>query len=624
MDGEPHLTTFDGTRYDLQAAGEFVRVTSTEDDLEVQTRLEPYDTSTSLTVNTAVAAQIDGTRVMFRMGGDGAWLVDDMPVEIETGATFFLSDENAAGIIRRADNIYTLVWPDGSNLHVHDWGVYLDTYFLAAATREGKLMGLTGNADGDPTNDFQTRDGERVDWASDPDALYSEFAEDWRVRDGESLFTYADGESMAGFTDRTIPRQRLTIDDLTPEDRRRAEAACRDAGVTDPHALETCIYDVGFTGDERFIATALALSWKAPAKEDAGVVLSVPEAVTAGAEFDVDWSEFVAARDFITIVPVGAEEGAYLSYVYAEEAARTLSAPAKTGVYEVRYVLGETKETLVSQTIEVTKAQASVEAPDTALAGSRFDVDWSEAINDRDYITIVPMGADEGTYLSYVYAGDAARTLTAPAEPGLYEIRYVLTADKRTLAQTTIEITEPEIALAVPQKVRAGAEIAVAWDGAAPYARDFITIVPVGAEEGAFESYAYAEHGNPATLRAPDTPGLYEVRYILAEGRRTLASTNVEVVSQTAQLDTGGSLDAPDTASPGAVVDVGWQSDQDNDLRIALAAPDAPDFTWIDAQSTQTDRPHRFTMPDAPGIYEFRLLDVSGMKVLSRATIEVR
>ena len=31
-----------------------------------------------------------------------------------------------------------------------------------------------------------------------------------------------------------------------------------------------------------------------------------------------------------------------------------------------------------------------------------------------------------------------------------------------------------------------------------------------------------------------------------------------------------------------------------------------------------------FTMPEAPGLYEFRLLDLAGPKVLSRAMIEVR
>lgn len=63
----------------------------------------------------------------------------------------------------------------------------------------------------------------------------------------------------------------------------------------------------------------------------------------------------------------------------------------------------------------------ALELPKTAITGGEFDVDWSDVVADRDFITIVPVGAEEGTYQSYVYAGEAARTLTAPVEPGDYE-----------------------------------------------------------------------------------------------------------------------------------------------------------------------------------------------------------
>jgi hypothetical protein len=39
------MSTFDGRRYDFQAVGEYTLVRSTEDDLEVQLRLEPYGES---------------------------------------------------------------------------------------------------------------------------------------------------------------------------------------------------------------------------------------------------------------------------------------------------------------------------------------------------------------------------------------------------------------------------------------------------------------------------------------------------------------------------------------------------------------------------------------------------
>ena len=36
-------------------------------------------------------------------------------------------------------------------------------------------------------------------------------------------------------------------------------AACEGAGVTDPNLLEACIVDVGYTRDEGFVETAVAV-----------------------------------------------------------------------------------------------------------------------------------------------------------------------------------------------------------------------------------------------------------------------------------------------------------------------------------------------------------------------------
>ncbi|NNF57451.1 MAG: hypothetical protein HKN04_04345, partial [Rhodothermaceae bacterium] len=135
---------------------------------------------------------------------------------------------------------------------------YLDLNFLAADGRDGRLVGLWGDGDGDETDDFRTRDGRTLPTPPDFDTLYDVFAQSWRVRPEESLFTYGLGESTTTFTDLDFPERPATLDDLSPEDQRRAEAACREAGITDPDALRDCILDVGLTGDERFIASARA------------------------------------------------------------------------------------------------------------------------------------------------------------------------------------------------------------------------------------------------------------------------------------------------------------------------------------------------------------------------------
>ena len=121
----------------------------------------------------------------------------------------------------------------------------------------------------------------------------------------------------------------------------------------------------------------------------------------------------------------------------------------------------------------------SVSAPDSALAGSAFDVSWTGTVHYRDFVTIVPMGADAGTRDNYFRVGkdDGTDSLKAPAETGLYEVRYVLNEGRRTVASQTIEVTEPEVTVSAPDSALAGSAFDVSWTGTVHY-RDFVTIVP--------------------------------------------------------------------------------------------------------------------------------------------------
>src|SRR5690606_956865 len=98
--------------------------------------------------------------------------------------------------------------------------------------------------------------------------------------------------------------------------------------------------------------------------------------------------------------------------------------------------------------------EITLEAPATVTTGASFTVSWSASVHPEDYVTIVPPGAKEGTHTNYKRAhGDTENTLIAPAEPGLYEVRYVLREGARTLASAPVEVVEAEIGIAAPDKV---------------------------------------------------------------------------------------------------------------------------------------------------------------------------
>jgi len=76
--------------------------------------------------------------------------------------------------------------------------------------------------------------------------------------------------------------------------------------------------------------------------------------VDAGAAFEVSWTGPDNPGDYLTIVPAGAAEGAYLDYAYtADGSPVTLTAPDEAGRYEVRYVTGQGDRTLASAPVEV-------------------------------------------------------------------------------------------------------------------------------------------------------------------------------------------------------------------------------------------------------------------------------
>ena len=353
--------------------------------------------------------------------------------------------------------------------------------------------------------------------------------------------------------------------------------------------------------------------------------VSAPATVTFGTQFAVTWGETVNPRDWVTIVPVGANEGAHLaSQRVGNNNSISLRAPAEPGLYEVRYVLDEGSKTLASTPVEVVEAEQTVSAPATVTFGTQFTVTWGETVNPRDWVTIVPVGANEGAHLASQRVGNNdSVSLRAPAEPGLYEVRYVLDEGSKTLASTPVEVVEAEQTISAPAIVRAETTFAVTW-GETINPRDWVTIVLAGADEGAHLDSKRVGAATTINLRAPAEPGLYEVRYVLDEGSKTLASSPIEIVAANAPLDDGAGLSAPATAAPGATITVSWTITADDaDRRVALAKADAPDFTWISAHRVGAEQETDITLPDTPGQYEVRFLDISSQSVLGRAIIAV-
>lgn len=240
-----------GMRFDFQVAGEFLVAASRDGKYVVQTRQEPW--GTSVTVNTAVAANVEGDRVGVYAREASFLMVNDRPVE-ELDVEKYLPH---GGTLQRHGGQVVLLWRDGGQLTVTQVADTLNYAFVPSSTAVPAMAGLLGSSGA--AEKVAGRDGSMV-VQSDPDfvnKLYKQVANSWRIKQSESLFHYWRGENTAKFTDLNFPPKIVTAASLAPETRSKAEATCRAIGVRTQLGLDNCVLDVGLTGKPAYAVASV-------------------------------------------------------------------------------------------------------------------------------------------------------------------------------------------------------------------------------------------------------------------------------------------------------------------------------------------------------------------------------
>ncbi|MTV24706.1 hypothetical protein FTX61_04625 [Nitriliruptoraceae bacterium ZYF776] len=318
--GDPHLWTFDGLAYDLQAGGEFWLVRSTEDGFAVQVGFDlDSDPDRRFSIVQDVAVVLPGGEVLTRTAQGTAWMRGEEglvePTVLPDG-TWVVGDD-----VRLSDGTTVR----GGSRHVQ---------VTLAAARRGAVTGLLGDADGDAVDDGRTADGRPLFGADVPlpedpdvlrDLLYEDFARGWEV----------------AVEDRRLPRARVPfsvpaapLPDLDPSDEELLDTAglCVAAGITAEPGLTWCIYDVLLTGDPTF-ATAglyptstLIDAGNSPRVAGPTRLLGVPDDGTAR----IDELEELEEVRYLAVVPAGSV------LVVEPEACRSIATTAQRGDVLVR------------------------------------------------------------------------------------------------------------------------------------------------------------------------------------------------------------------------------------------------------------------------------------------------
>jgi RHS repeat-associated protein len=241
--GDPHLTTLDGINYDFQSVGEFTLVKSTTDDFEIQTRHQPWLGSTSVSVNSAIALKLGGQRIGFYLNDPNPLKINGTAATLPDGALYAVGQNL---IIRDGDS-YSIFSANNDYIQIDFNSTYINIGLGLADNRKGHLIGLLGNYNDNPNDDFALRNGTVIGGTITTAQLYGDYDDSWRITQATSLFDYATGQNTGTFTNLTFPNNVITIDTLTPAQRAAAEQTARNAGITDPDILNDAILDIFLT-----------------------------------------------------------------------------------------------------------------------------------------------------------------------------------------------------------------------------------------------------------------------------------------------------------------------------------------------------------------------------------------
>lgn len=301
-------------------------------------------------------------------------------------------------------------------------------------------------------------------------------------------------------------------------------------------------------GLSRALDAAVSVSTE-PALPPATATLSAPADATVASTLTVGFTGPKDADDYIALVNA---EGAERVHAWVRDAGPedtvTLQLPGDVGAYRLRYLSPRRPSTLLAERpIQLTPADAAIEAPDQVPAGGQIVLKTRGPTGTRHWVGVAEKGAPLGQHLAYDWIGathPAERKLQAPSTPGDYELRYVLDNAETLLLSRPLKVVDGGQGLRGPAEVMAGNPIAVQLanpiDGG-----HWVGVAPAGSEPYQHLSYAWVEAGqSDYTLAAPVQPGDYELRYVLVGPERVSARQPLKVTPAQATLSVPASVAA--------------------------------------------------------------------------------
>ncbi|MDX1652529.1 MAG: VWD domain-containing protein [Brumimicrobium sp.] len=274
--GDPHMRTFDGEKYDFQTAGDYLLTSSIDESFLIQTQQVRH--SDKISVIGAAYLNINGDEVeLFAQNHPDEFTNKIMRVNgqvVENERAEIILEHG--GVIRFENGRNVVHWPTGEQLQFSvrsfQQSQLLDLFVFVPECNDS-YVGLLGNNNGERGDDITVRDenGAIVSTREAANRTFDDVFGAGRKNKANRQKQEAEGrfiarefgdqfmldETNSRFTNPLVnlseeeryPSEHLTLADLTDEEVEEALAKCREAGVAEEDLFE-CAFDYAYVGLE--------------------------------------------------------------------------------------------------------------------------------------------------------------------------------------------------------------------------------------------------------------------------------------------------------------------------------------------------------------------------------------
>lgn len=268
-----------------------------------------------------------------------------------------------------------------------------------------------------------------------------------------------------------------------------------------------------------------------------GAEVHAPKSVVAGGLVAIDWQGPGNKGDVISLVPRDQPDDRPLaqSWAYAksdQKGPMVLHASAAPGAYEVRYLTGLSKQTLARAALEITKPRGDLKLPEHPMAGGLLSVTWSGPRDPNDTLVVAAASAPGKPLVEVVPPMDRPLVVDSPEAAGDHELRYISGRDGSVMAAAQFTLAPPTATTNPPAEVAAGAVFEARWSGPG-HPRDYLALRRDPSAAPQSEPRSTLGTSERVQLRAPDTPGEFQLCYVAHQSRSCLASARIRVTANT-------------------------------------------------------------------------------------------